>query len=139
MVDMWAFGCTFYEVLHIKPMFTGTMFQLINKIGNVELQSFEAECPKEFKDIIMQCFEAKPGNRPSALELIETVENVRFNLQRMSKIEPRRPDVQSNQSETLRQSLPTKLRYQKMLIMNFTCFKLEENSRLWWRNLGQFN
>ena len=33
----------------------------------------------------MQCFEADPSNRPSALELVEAAEDVRFNLQRVPR------------------------------------------------------
>ena len=83
-IDMWAYGCTFYEVLHIEPMFSGAVFQLIRKIGNVELREFSAQCPKEFKDIIMKCFEARPANRPDALDLLEVVEEVRFEIKRKS-------------------------------------------------------
>ena len=103
MVDMWALGCTFYEVLHIKPMFSGPVFKLINLIGNGELQAFEADCPSEFKNIIMQCFEAVPENRPTALKFIETADDVRFNMQRVTK------------TEQARRQYPTKMRYQKFL------------------------
>ena len=127
MVDCWAFACTFYEVLHIKPMFPGPEYRLPKKIENIELQEFEAKCPKEFKSIIMECFEANPGNRPSALELTETIENVRFNLQRVSK------------TESARRPLATKMRFEKLLILMLTCFKLEEDPRLWQANLAQFN
>ena len=83
MIDMWAFGCTFYEVLHIAPMFSGrNSYLVLKKIENHELREFTAECPKEFKDAIMQCFEFDPNNRPDAYEFMEIVENIRFNLQR---------------------------------------------------------
>ena len=82
---MWAFGCTTYETLHIKPMFSGSVFQLINKIGNVELSAFVAECPVEFKRAIMQCFEVNPDNRPDALEFLEVVEALKFSMQRSSQ------------------------------------------------------
>ena len=83
-IDMWAYGCTFYEVLHIEPMFSGPMFKLIQIIGNVELREFTAACPREFKNIIMKCFEARPANRPDALDLLEVVEEVRFEMKRKS-------------------------------------------------------
>ena len=79
---MWAFGCTFYEVAHIKPMFSGAYFPLMRKIVNNELSKFEADYPEDFKKAIMQCFKANPVDRPDALEFIETVESVKFNMQR---------------------------------------------------------
>ena len=79
---MWAFGCTFYEVLHIKPMFSGSFVTLMNRIANVELSKFEAICPEGFKTAILQCFEARPADRPDALEFIETVDLVKFNIER---------------------------------------------------------
>ena len=79
---MWAFGCTCYEVLHLKPMFSGSFFTLMSSIANGELSDFEADCPEDFKEAIMQCFEASPEDRPEALEFIETVENVKFEMQR---------------------------------------------------------
>ena len=81
MVDMWAFGCTFYEVLHIRPMFSGSLMILFNKIGNIQLSPFEVECPEDFKKAILQCFEARPDNRPNALEFMEVVERVKFEMQ----------------------------------------------------------
>ena len=57
---------------------------MMAKIGNVELQKFDADCPADFKKIIMQCFEANPANRPDALEILESVESVKFNVQRAS-------------------------------------------------------
>ena len=81
---MWAFGCTFFEVLHIKPMFSGSQFILINRIANVELSKFEVDCPEDFKEAIMQCFDARPDNRPDALEFMEIVEKVKFEMQRSS-------------------------------------------------------
>ena len=81
MVDMWAFGCTFYEVLHIKPMFSGSQFIVINRIANADVSEFEVDCPENFRKAIMQCFEARPANRPDALEFIETVEGVKFQIE----------------------------------------------------------
>ena len=80
MVDVWAFGCTFYEVLHVKPMFSGPFLTVINKIASVKLSPFEADCPADFEKAIMQCFEAKPENRPDPLSFIEIVEKVKFEM-----------------------------------------------------------
>ena len=65
----------------------------------------------------MQCFEADPGNRPTALEFIEAAENVRFNMQRVTKTEKaKRPEKQLKpKSKPARRQLPTKMRYQKFL------------------------
>ena len=83
-IDIWAFGCTFYEVVHIKPMFHGSMFQLVSRISNVKLNKFEAECPEDFQKAIMQCFETDPADRPDALDLLENIETVRFHMKRKS-------------------------------------------------------
>ena len=141
MVDIWAFGCTFYEVLHIKPMFPGPEYRLAKKIENLELQDFEAECPKEFKSIIMQCFEADPGNRPSALEFVEAADDIRFKLQQKSQTEQAKRPEKANQSESesVRRALPTKMRYEKILISMFTFFKFEKDSQLWRKNYMEFN
>ena len=56
------------------------MFVVLKKIENHELRAFTAECPKEFKDAIMQCFEVEPNNRPDAFELMEAIDDIRFNL-----------------------------------------------------------
>ena len=82
MVDMWAFGCTFYEILHVAAMFSGPLLIVARKTENHELRAFTAECPKEFKNAIMQCFEVDPNSRPDAFEFMETVESIRFNLKR---------------------------------------------------------
>ena len=63
-------------------MFSGSFLTLINRIANGELSEFEADCPEDLKKAIMQCFEASPDNRPDALEFIEAVENVKFEIQR---------------------------------------------------------
>ena len=81
---MWEFGCTIYEVLHLKPMFSGSFLNLMTTIANVDLSKFDAECPDGFKEAIMQCFEARPGNRPEAYEFIETVESVKLEMNRSS-------------------------------------------------------
>ena len=81
---MWALGCTFYEVVHIKPMFAGPFLTLINKIASVQLLPFEADCPEDFEKAIMQCFEANPDSRPDPLSFIEMVEKVKFEMQQTS-------------------------------------------------------
>ena len=81
---MWAFGCTFYEVLHIKPMFSGSLMIFMNKIGNVQLSPFEVDCPEDFKKAILQCFEARPDDRPDALQFMEAAERVKFEIQQSS-------------------------------------------------------
>ena len=84
MIDMWAFGCTFYEVIHVSSMFSGAnWFIIAKKIENHELRPFTADCPKEFKNAIMKCFEVDPNNRPDAFEFMEAVEDVRFEMQRL--------------------------------------------------------
>ena len=80
MVDMWSHGCTFYEVLHLRPMFTGSQFILINRIANINLSKFEVACPEDFKKAILQCFEGRPDKRPTALEFMEIVERVKFDM-----------------------------------------------------------
>ena len=65
-------------------MFTGSFLTLINRIANCELAKFEADCPQEFKEAIMQCFEPKADNRPDAAEFIEIAKKVKFELQRSS-------------------------------------------------------
>ena len=87
MVDMWAFGCTFYEVLHIKPMFTGPFLKVMMKIASGQLSPFEAECPADFKKAILQCFEAKPTNRPDPLTFIEMVEKVKYEMQQLATLQ----------------------------------------------------
>ena len=83
MIDMWAFGCTFYEVIHVSAMFSGpNLFIVAKKIENHDLRPFTADCPKEFKNAIMQCFEVDPNNRPDAFEFMEAVEDIRFKMQR---------------------------------------------------------
>ena len=81
MVDMWAKGCTWFEILHLKSMFSGSIVDLIDDIRGIQLQKFEVECPVDFKNAIMRCFEENPANRPDALEFLEVAENVRLNLQ----------------------------------------------------------
>ena len=87
MVDMWAFGCTFYEVLHIKPMFSGSLMILFNKIGNILLSPFEVDCPEDFRNAIMKCFEPRPADRPDALEFMETVERVKYEMQQSATLQ----------------------------------------------------
>ena len=80
MVDMWAFGCTFYEVSHLKPMFSGSFLVVINNIANVELSPFDADFPENFKQAIMQCFEKRPDDRLNVLDFIDIVENIKYSL-----------------------------------------------------------
>ena len=65
-------------------MVSGSFLTLMMRIANGELSKFYADCPEGFKLAIMQCFEMKPDNRPDALEFIEVVESVKFELQRSS-------------------------------------------------------
>ena len=82
---MWAFGCTFYEVFHVSAMFSGPFLVLQTKIMKNQLRKFEADCPEEYKNAIMQCFEADPKKRPDALQFLEVVENIRQDtLQQLS-------------------------------------------------------
>ena len=53
----------------------------MQKIASGQLSSFDADCPADFKKIILQCFEAKPTDRPDPLSVIETVEKVKFEMQ----------------------------------------------------------
>ena len=79
---MWAFGCIWFEVLHMKAMFSGSIIDLVDDIRGVRLQKFEAECSKDFKKAIMQCFKVNPAKRPAALDFLKIAENVRSKMRR---------------------------------------------------------
>ena len=99
---------------------------MINKIATVELSEFEAECPKDFELAIMQCFEANPDNRPSALEFIDMVENVKFDLQQSST---------TRGPEQVQRPMPTKMRFEKIYKVELTFVQLKQTSRCWWKSL----
>ena len=60
---------------------------MMMKIASVQLSAFEADCPADFKRAILQCFEAKPTDRPDPLSFIETVETVKFEMQQSSLLQ----------------------------------------------------
>ena len=54
-VDIWAFGCVVYELVHFKRLFTGSGFAPQLDVINDTRQPFEDHCPVELKQLVNDC------------------------------------------------------------------------------------
>lgn len=79
MVDIWALGVTLFEMYHLKLMFQGGMYHaLVTRILDNQHQPLDPGCPESIAKLIMQCTKISAALRPNIDELIEQVDQFKF-------------------------------------------------------------
>ena len=79
MVDIWALGVTLYKMYHLKLMFQDGMYHaVVMRILDNQHQPFDSGCPRSIKKLIMQCTKISAALRPNIDELIEQVDQFKY-------------------------------------------------------------
>ena len=79
MVDIWALGVTLYEMYHLKLMFQDGMYHaVVMRILDNQHQPFDPECPESIAKLIILCTKISAALRPSIDELIEQVDQFKY-------------------------------------------------------------
>ena len=69
-VDIWAFGCVVFELLHFKRLF----------FPNGERDDFDENCPAELKQLVTDCTKSKPKERLTANEVVTQITKIRDSI-----------------------------------------------------------
>eukprot|EP00968_Pinguiococcus_pyrenoidosus_P027696 scaffold7413_cov258-Pinguiococcus_pyrenoidosus.AAC.2 len=70
--DMWALGCTMYELIALRPPFAATTFQELQHNVQVGWYPKLPRCfSPELRGIVNSLLRMNPQNRPSAQELLD--------------------------------------------------------------------
>ena len=76
-VDIWAFGCVVFELLHFKRLFTGANYFIqANNVRNDKRQPFEDDCPDELKQLVIDCTKKEPKERLSVDEVVDRISKI---------------------------------------------------------------
>ena len=77
-VDIWAFGCVVFELLHFKRLFAGVNYPIqLNNVCNDIRQPFEDDCPEELKQLVIDCTKTEPKERLTVNEVVERITQTR--------------------------------------------------------------
>ena len=80
-VDIWAFGCVVFELLHFKRLFTGANYFIqLNNVCNDKRQPFEDECPEEMKQLVIDCTKKEPKERLSVDEVVDRITQIKDSI-----------------------------------------------------------
>ena len=71
-VDIWAFGCVVFELLHFKRLFAGFSRQ--------EREAFDENCPAELKQLVTDCTKLKPNERLTTSEVVTQITKIRDSI-----------------------------------------------------------
>ena len=69
-VDIWAFGCVVFELLHFKQLF----------FANGERKVFDDNYPAELKQLVADCTKFKPKERLTASEVVTQITEIRDSI-----------------------------------------------------------
>ena len=79
-VDVWAFGCIVYELLHFKRLFDGAgVFAQINVSADTRVP-FEDHCPNELKELVNDCTKKAPKERITISEVVDRITQIRDSI-----------------------------------------------------------
>ena len=76
-VDIWAFGCVVYELLHFKRLF----FSL-----SQEREDFDDNCPAELKQLVTNCTKRKPKERLTTSEVVTQITKIRDSITGVTRL-----------------------------------------------------
>ena len=77
-VDIWAYGCVVFELLHFKRLFPGeNRFIQFANVCNDKRQPFEDDCPDELKQLVIDCTKKEPKERLSVNEVVDRITQIK--------------------------------------------------------------
>ena len=80
-VDIWAYGCVVFELLHFKRLFPGeNRFIQFANVCNDKRQPFEDDCPDELKQLVIDCTKKGPKERLSVNEVVDRITQIRNSI-----------------------------------------------------------
>ena len=80
-VDIWAFGCVVFELLHFKRLFTGANYPIqLSNVCNDRRQPFEDDCPEELKQLVTDCTKKEPKERLSVDKVVNRITQIKDSL-----------------------------------------------------------
>ena len=80
-VDIWAFGCVVFELLHFKRLFAGANYPIqLNNVCNDIRRPFEDDCPEELKQLVIDCTKKESKERPSVDEVVDRITQIRNSI-----------------------------------------------------------
>ena len=93
-VDIWALGCILFEMIHYKRFFIEPdedripqvlALKLIEKVLENKHEPIEQSCPAEIKEMILNCVNVNPSERPRILELEDDCIKLRLDFTKNSE------------------------------------------------------
>ena len=80
-VDIWAFGCVVFELLHFKRLFAGANYPIqLSNVCNDIRRPFEDDCPDELKQLVIDCTKTKPKERLGVDEVVSRITQIRNSI-----------------------------------------------------------
>ena len=80
-VDIWAFGCVVFELLHFKRLFAGANYPIqLSNVCNDIRRPFEDDCPEELKQLVIDCTKKEPKERLSVNEVVDRITQIRNSI-----------------------------------------------------------
>ena len=80
-VDIWAFGCVVFELLHFKRLFAGANYpiQLKNVCDDIR-RPFEDDCPDKLKQLVIDCTKKEPKERLSVDGVVDRITQIKGSI-----------------------------------------------------------
>ena len=80
-VDIWAFGCVVFELLHFKRLFTGANYPMqLSNVCNDIRRPFEDDCPEELKQLVIDCTKKEPKERLGVDEVVDRITQIKDSI-----------------------------------------------------------
>ena len=80
-VDIWAFGCVVFELLHFKRLFAGANYPIqLSNVYNDKRRPFEDDCPDELKQLVIDCTKTEPKERLGVDEVVSRITQIRDSI-----------------------------------------------------------
>ena len=94
--DIWALGCTLYEMVHrrrfFEPDFVSWYPEInwentIKKVRDYQHQPIKQTCPPKIKRLILECVSYKQQDRPTAFAALKEATDIMFSPDTEEQIE----------------------------------------------------
>ena len=80
-VDIWAFGCVVFELLHFKRLFAGANYPIqLSNVCNDIRRPFEDDCPDKLKQLVIDCTKKEPKERLSVAEVVDRITQIKDSI-----------------------------------------------------------